>query len=262
MDKDKLISEIREHHQKLIALATGKSTDKFYETYEKVRADLIQSDQSIATAIPKWIYENRYGSNFWAFMKEVSSSYQGRRNFINSSFSDLYDFIEKGANQPVSISLEEINLAVKNDYIDLLWKKIYSRRTFDKEGALTACKTMVETALKHLLDEKEINHTTRDDIKDLYKKVANAYGLKPSEQGSEGFTKLCSGYISIIDGITEIRNKYGDAHGKSDKVQDVLEQYHIDLVINTTGAIVTFLLSLTKNKPENTDTDAELHTLG
>ena len=39
-----------------------------------------------------------------------------------------------------------------------------------KEGALTACKTLVETALKHLLDDQEIAHSTKDDIKDLYKK--------------------------------------------------------------------------------------------
>ncbi len=58
MDKDKLISEIHEHHQRLIDLATGKVTDNFYETYEKTRTDLIQVDQSIATAIPRWIYEH------------------------------------------------------------------------------------------------------------------------------------------------------------------------------------------------------------
>ena len=169
MDKEKLLSEIREHHQKLINLATGKMTKNFYETYENVRASLIQTDQSISTAIPKWIYENRYGRNFWGFIKGVSPNYQGRRDFIDMTFSNLYDFIEKGANQPVSISLEEINFAIKNEYVDLLWKKIYSRRTFDKEGALTACKTLVETALKHLLDDQEIAHSTKDDIKDLYK---------------------------------------------------------------------------------------------
>lgn len=258
MDKEKLISEIREHHQKLIDLATGKVTDNFYETYEKVRADLIQTDQSISTAIPKWIYENRYGSNFWTFIKGISPNYQGRRDFINRTFSDLYDFVEKGANQPVSISLDEINLAIKNEYIDLLWKKIYSRRTFDKEGALTACKTLVETAFKHLLDEKEITHSTKDDIKDLYKKVSGAYGLRPSEQGSEGFTKLCSGYISIIDGIAVIRNKYGDAHGKSGNVQEDLKQHHIDFVINMTGSIATFLLSFVKTEPEKTPTSSEV----
>lgn len=258
MDKEGLISKIREHHQKLIDLATGKLSENFYEAYEKVRADLIQTDQSISTAIPEWIYKNRYGGEFWAFIKGVSSSYQGRRDFINKTFSDLYDFVEKGADQPVSISLEEINLTIKNEYIDLLWKKIYSRRTFDKEGALTACKTLVETVIKHLLDEKEIIHSTKDDIKNLYKKVSNAYGLNPSKQSSDGFTKLCSGYISIIDGIAIIRNKYGDAHGKSNNVQNELKQHHIDFVINMTGSIATFLLSLAKDKSKETPMKSEV----
>jgi hypothetical protein len=246
MDKEKLITEIRGYHQKLIDLATGRINDNFYETYEKIRIELIQTDHRISHAIPKWIYENKYGSEFWTFIKRVSANYQGRRAFINRSFTDLYDFIEKGANQPVSIALEEINLAIKNDYIDLLWKKIYSRRTFDKEGALTACKTLVETALKHLLDEREITHSTKDDIKDLYKKVADAYGLQPSKQESEGFTKLCSGYISIIDGIAQIRNKFGDAHGRSANAQDKLNQNYIDFVVNMSGSVTTFLLSLIK----------------
>ena len=129
MDKEKLITKIREYHQVLIDLATGKKTDPFYERYEEVRKELLQLDQSIVTAIPSWIYDNRYGSNFWTFIKSVSPQYQPRRDFINKSFSDLYDFIEKGANQPVSLSINEINTAVKNEYVDLLWKKIYSRKS-------------------------------------------------------------------------------------------------------------------------------------
>ncbi len=120
MEKEQLITKIREHHQFFIDMATGKKMDDIYEKYEKRRTDLLQLDQSISTAIPKWIYENRYGSDFWSFIKGISPHYQARRDFINKSFSDLYDFIDKGANHPVSVSIEEVNLAVKNEYVDLL----------------------------------------------------------------------------------------------------------------------------------------------
>lgn len=95
------------------------------------------------------------------------------------------------------------------------------------------------------MDEKEIVHSAKDDIKDLYKKVAQSYNLEPNKQSNERFTRLCSGYISIVDGIATIRNKYGDAHGKSVTSENELEQYHVDFVINITGSLVTFLLSLT-----------------
>ncbi len=250
MDKEKLITKIREYHQTLIDLATGKKTEPFYEKYEEVRRELLQLDQSILTAIPSWIYDNRYGSNFWTFIKSVSPQYQPRRDFINKSFSDLYDFIEKGANQPVSLSIDEINTAIKNEYVDLLWKKIYSRKSFDKDGCITACKTLVETALKHLLDERKIEYSSKDDIKALYKKVSKSYGLEPEKQKSSEFTQLCSGYISVIDSISAIRNKYGDAHGKSTQVIFDLKQNYIDVVINMTGSIVTFLLSLSDSKQQ------------
>lgn len=249
MNKEQLITKIRECHQAFIDISTGKNMgNKFYETYEKNRTEILQLDQSILSAIPNWIYENRYGSNFWTFIKDVSSNYQGRRDFINKSFSDLYDFIEKGANHPVSLSVNEINFAVKNEYVDLIWKKIYSRKSFDKDGAITACKTLIETTLKHLLDEKTIEYSSKDDIKDLYKKVSKNYGLEPSKQKSAEFTQLCSGYISVVDSISTIRNKYGDAHGKSKQVVFDLKQNYIDVVVNMTGSIVTFLLSLSIKK--------------
>lgn len=253
MEKEQLITQVRKNHQLIIDLATGKSTSTFYEEYEGARRELLELDPGILTAVPKWIYENRYGSEFWPFIKKISPKYQGRRDFINKSFAEIYDFIEKGSDQPISLSIAEANLAIENDYVDLLWKKIYSRRSYDKEGAVTACKTLIETVLKHLLDAQDIEHSSRDDIKDLYKKVSRVYGLEPGEQKSEDFTKLCSGYISIIEGIAAIRNKYSDAHGKSDKLTTELEQYHVDFVINSTGAISTFLLSLAKPSEDTKD---------
>lgn len=244
MDKGELISKVREFHKLVIDFATGKTMEDIYGTYEKARSEFLQLDQSISPAIPRWIYEKRYGSNFWSFIKSVSPTYSGRRNFIDESFADLYDYIEKGANQPITLSLEQINAAIRNDHVDLLWKKIHSRKSFDKDGAVTACKTLIETVLKYLLDEKGILHSNNDDIKDLYKKVSSVYDLEPISQKSEGFTKVCSGYISIIDGVATIRNKYGDAHGKSASIEIELPENFVDLVINVTGSITTFLLSL------------------
>lgn len=249
MEKEQLITKIRECHTVFIDLATGKNMgNKFYETYEEKRTELLQLDSSILTAIPKWIYDNRYGSNFWTFIKGISPNYQGRRNFINKSFSDLYDFIEKGADQPVSLSLDEINSAIKNEYVDLLWKKIYSRKSFDKDGAITACKTLLETVLKYLLDNKNIEYSSKDDIIDLYKKVNKSYGLEPNKQKSAEFNQLFTGCMSVINGIAAIRNKYGDAHGKSKQTAFELKQNYIDVVINMTGSIATFLLSISKAK--------------
>ena len=125
MDKEQLITKIREYHQCFVDMATGKQMgNKFYEIYEEKRSELLLLDQSILSAIPNWIYENKYGSNFWTFIKSVSPHYQERRDFINKSFTDLYDFIEKGANHPISLSIDEINSSIKNEYVDLLWKKI------------------------------------------------------------------------------------------------------------------------------------------
>jgi hypothetical protein len=247
MDKNQLITKVREIHQSLIGLATGKITENFYEKYERVRAELLQLDQGILSAIPRWIYENKYGSNFWQYVKRISPHYQPRRDFINESFDDLYNFIEKGADQPISLSLDQINRAIKNEYIDLLWKKIYSRKSFDRDGAVTACKTLIETTLKHLLDSKNVEYSSRDDMGSLYKKVSKNYGLEPDKKKHQEFHKLCVGCITVVSGISEIRNKYGDAHGKGDqqKVSELTQNY-VDVMVNMTGSIVTFLLSFSE----------------
>ncbi|MFA7285144.1 MAG: serine/threonine-protein kinase [Candidatus Absconditabacterales bacterium] len=72
-------------------MATGKFG---HEDYETKRSEFIKLHPSITPYIPKRIYDNRDGSNFWAFIKSVSDKYKGRRLFINKSFTKLNDFMD------------------------------------------------------------------------------------------------------------------------------------------------------------------------
>ena len=81
----------------------------------------------------------------------------------------------------------------------------------------------------------------RDVLQQLYKKVASRLSLAPSKETTEPFKQLLSGCISIIFGITTIRNKLSDAHGKGRTSSD-LDDRHAEFGVNIAGALSVFVV--------------------
>ncbi|MDV7596819.1 nucleotide-binding protein [Acinetobacter baumannii] len=107
--------------QVLIAVATGtRITPELNRSYTTIRKDLLNSKYS--NVLPLSIRSNFDLSQFWSFIKDKSSTYQGRRDILNNEFqaildnnqpninSDLYHIriIKKGL--PISSSLFSTNL--------------------------------------------------------------------------------------------------------------------------------------------------------
>lgn len=240
LEKQRLIDLLKKFEKLCIDFATH-SREVGYEEYEAIRTDLI-SEYSLQAVLPKWIFEKRYGSQFWQYMKEISSSYKGRREFIWNEIRGIYEFIESGNNQPVSISFGEVQSAIKNSALDNLWKKIHARRLHDPEGAITASRTMLESTLKYILDELGVKYEDKDDLPELYKNVSKQLRLSPEDQHEQIFKQILQGITSVVHGFGVLRNKYGDAHGKG-KTHQEPEARHVDLVVNLCGTICTFLIN-------------------
>lgn len=219
-------------------LATHRRTVDYSE-FEAARNNLI-NEPSLRAVLPDWILKNRYGSQFWQFVKSLSPDYAGRREFIWSSVAEIYGFIENGTNRPVSLSVKEINDVLKNQNIDILWKKIHSRRD-DPEGAITASRTMLESTLKHILDELKETYSDKEDLPDLYKKVSQKLNLSPGNHSEQTFKQILQGIASVVVGFSSLRNKYGDAHGKGTAYVGP-EKRHADLVVNLSGSACVFLV--------------------
>lgn len=96
-----------------------------------------------------------------------------------------------------------------------LWDKALSRLPFDPAGAMTAARTLVETACKALLQERGLSYDEDADLPALYRATSKALELEPSAAGDNDLRQALSGCYSIVHGLSALRNRFGDAHGKS-----------------------------------------------
>lgn len=237
-ERERLLDVIVNFKNLCVGFATGTKTS--YEDYEKGR-DTILSEPSLHGIIPKWIILHRYGSQFWSFISTKFSTYKDRRNFLLSSFEELINSTKNEGCQPIEFSLYKILGKVNCDNIETIWKKIYSRREDDPEGAITATKTVLESTLKYILEELGKKYTDADDLPTLYRNVSNELHLSPGRHNDKIFKQILQGISSVIIGFSSLRNKYGDAHGKGNTYAKP-ERRHAELAINLSGAMCVFLL--------------------
>lgn len=240
-DSENLKIYLDDFQEKCIDLATGKGSKTPYEDYEYSRANLL-SQPELLPRLPDWVSSCRYGGQFWSLIKRTSSTYQGRREFIWESLAPTFEYIERGAIEPSSISLESLLSDCTSTSITDCWRKIHIRRISDPEGAITTARSLVESTCKYILDELGKSYTDRDDLPRLYKNTANAMHLSPSQHNEQIFKQILSGCISVIDGFSALRNDLGDAHGKG-KIKFSPSARHADLAVNLAGTISTFLIS-------------------
>jgi hypothetical protein len=237
-NNSEIIANIKQFQKYCIDMATGTTVP--YEVYENSRNNLF-SNASIKSAIPDWVVENRYGSQYWKFIKSKYPTYEERRIFLRTSFDELIEYIEGNGSHPISISVQEIIESIKEDNLESIWRKINLRKESDIDGAITAARSMVETTLKYILDQEGETYTNKDDLNDLYKKVANQLNLSPSGHNEQLFKKILGGVTTVVQGFGEMRNSYGDAHGKG-KINYKAESRHATLTVNLAGSICSFLL--------------------
>ena len=103
------------------------------------------------------------------------------------------------------------------EHIASEWEKAKRRMTSDPDGAITIARTMLESLFKYVLDEFNITYKDDFDMLELYKLVTKQLNLAPESHQEPIFKQILGGVNSVINGLSALRNKLGDAHGKSRK---------------------------------------------
>jgi hypothetical protein len=221
-----------------INIATGGKSK--YEDYEEARGQLL-SRPLLLRHLPEWIVTHRWGSQYWAFIKKTSPTYQGRRDFIYSSLNPVFEIADHGPTNPVDASLVDLFDSFSSGSVAEAWVRAYARCQGDPEGAITSARTLIEATCKYLLDELNIPYTEKTDLPTLYKSVARAMKLSPEEHNEQVFKKILSGCTSVVGGLAELRNAYGDAHGRGIRYPKP-NQRHAEMAVNLAGTIAVFLI--------------------
>jgi abortive infection Abi-like protein len=218
----------------LISHATGtRENDK---RFRALRTRL--TEDVPAKELPDFIRSCRNVSQFWGYIKKWAT-YAERRDVIWAAMGPLIERLEQGAAPPDEAVVEALS-TLDADHVNLAWRKALDRRSSDPEGAITAARTLLESVCKLILDDYEIAYRD-DDLPRLYKKVADAMQLSPSEYTEQAFKQILSGCYSVVSGLATLRNKLSDSHGQGGKPVRPAPR-HADLAVNLAGAMAVFLV--------------------
>lgn len=141
-----------------------------------------------------------------------------------------------GQPTPVDKTLVDLFERIPSHSIREKWEKALHRRINDPSGAITAARSLLETTLKWIIEQRGGKLT--DNNNELFNRAIDALGLeikgKPIEKTIEGLS-------SIIWGIGVMRNKHGDAHGAtSSSIQP--SKSEAGFCVNLAGAAALYLL--------------------
>jgi hypothetical protein len=77
----------------------------------------------------------------------------------------------------------------------------------------------------------------------LNKKVSESLKLAINDENKkvEGAVQVLSGLVSIVSGMSSLRNKYGDGHGKNKDFKSLPKRYGV-LAAHCASAYINFLL--------------------
>jgi hypothetical protein len=87
----------------------------------------------------------------------------------------------------------------------------------DPSAAITASRALVESSCKAVLERMGQSVNDKDELPALYKKAAAALRLDPTQHEEAIYKQTLQGLVSSVQGLAELRNKMGSAHGKGVK---------------------------------------------
>lgn len=223
----------------LLARATGE--DPSDQDYRSLRTYFVQSPY--AHFLPAWLRSKRSLGQFWPFIKTLYGTYRERRAFIYDELSAFIEATEKNLASPVEKSMAKLLGYPSHQSVVACWHKCADRVRSDPEGAVTAARTLIESVLKHIVSDLEISIEKKNpDLSQLYAAVAKRLSLSPKNHNETLIKGILSGCNSVVSGIGDMRNFYGDAHGK-DQHSIRLESRHAHLAVNLAGSMALFLIA-------------------
>lgn len=213
------------------------------DAYKKIRHRLL-ADPRAKTKVPRFLQVCGNLREFWAYMKDLSPTYHGRRSFLSAEMRPLIDFLD-GVNQgtlPTDKVVSDALTKFDQEGVSRVWDRILERRKSDPGGAITAARTLVESVCKHILDAAGIKYDNGADLPNLYGLLAKTLKLSPHLQVDNSLRQTMSGCISIINGLAALRNQIGDAHGPGVTAPTATED-EATLAINVAAAACLFLIA-------------------
>ena len=110
----------------------------------------------------------------------------------------------------------------------------------DPEDAITASRALVESTCKAVLEDLGKEVSDKEALPALYKRTALALDIDPSQHEAGIHKQILQGLVSTVQGLAEVRNVLGDAHGKR-RTAARAKPRHARVAAGAAWTIATFL---------------------
>ena len=111
----------------------------------------------------------------------------------------------------------------------------------DYEGVITNSRSLIESVLLMVLEKTNTSYKYKGNLIKLYNKVSKLLAMQPSEYPNNSIRQILSGFISVINGLSNLRNTMSDAHGKIERHYYKPARRHAELSINAAKTISDFI---------------------
>jgi hypothetical protein len=92
--------------------------------------------------------------------------------------------------------------------------KALTTASSDPAGSITAARSLMEAACKHVLAEFGVTDDDHGKLTKLYKDATARLGLASKDGLNDALRRLLGGCVTVVEGLAEFRNLLGDSHGK------------------------------------------------
>ena len=219
------------------ARATHNHEPEDHIRYVNIRQVFIQ-DVSTRDRLPHAVRICRSLDHFWEFIGAKYGTYSSRRQYLQHEFQPLLDYLEFDSSSPVDDLLGDVLKDFSAEAVQKVWDKAIERREDDPEAAITSARSLVESVCKHVLDEAGVVPHRPDQ---LYRQTATLMNIAPNQQTEQPFRQLLGSCNTIVESLYAIRNRFGDAHGRSSSDAVPLPR-HAELAVNVAGSLAVFLV--------------------
>jgi len=180
----------------------------------------------------------------WSHLRSIatgSGSWALRREGAHALLDPVLDALTESSTPPSDALATGAIERLDAESVRVAWTEALDRRESNPEGAVTMARTLLESTLMTILDDRGIEYAEREDLPALYKKVSTALRLAPSLHSEQAFKQILGGCHSVVVGLGSLRNKTGDAHGSGRTAYRPAAR-HAALAVNLAGSMALFLI--------------------
>jgi len=204
---------------------------------------IVRADKSEVNKLLQIFNENLNQDNYEIVEKARIS---GRPIFIGR--------LKIAGKESIKKKTKEISQILNAEYVTQQISLMESSIENSPHTAIGLAKELIETSCKSIFEERKETYDVNWDLTKLMKETTKLLKLTPSDipdeiKASKSIKQILGSLSAVVQGIGEIRNKYGSGHGKESKSRG-LQPRHAKLAVGAATTLAIYLLETHKIRIE------------